>query len=146
MNEIKMIPKYNWEKRYNLLIKQFSKGYTIHVGGIHVEYIGDKFEVYKMLIEDFPEIEWLLELPFELPEQEQDEQFWENWRETVLPRYNWEDECYNITIKKVLNGYVINYNGIEKMYWGQLSSEMYDMMVEDFPILKNLLEHPELPS
>ena len=60
----------------------------------------------------------------------------------MIPKYNWKNQYYNLLIRRFPKGYIIHIDGVEKIYFGN-KDEVYELMVEDFPILKEILETPK---
>lgn len=60
----------------------------------------------------------------------------------MIPKYNWKNQYYNLQIRRFPKGYIINIDGVEKIYFGN-KDEVYELMVEDYPILKEILETPK---
>lgn len=60
----------------------------------------------------------------------------------MIPKYNWDNQYYNLLIRRFPKGYIIHIDGVEKIYFGN-KDEIYELMVEDFPILKEILEPPK---
>jgi len=60
----------------------------------------------------------------------------------MIPKYNWTKQYYNLLIRRFPKGYIVHIDGVEKMYFGD-KNEVYELMIEDYPILEEILENPK---